>query len=498
LSRSCLFPGVLVGLLSLAGSSLAQAPALPKFAVAQARQPDGGLTCVCLSPDGRTAVSGGGGTIRLWDAASGAEVRQIPTQQSVWTVAFAPDGKTLLAAGSYPALYDPQAGKELRRLEGAQSTVWSAAFSPDGKQVAAGSEDRLVRLWDAATGRLIRSMEGHQSGVWHLAFALDGRTLATGGSDGTVHVWDVAKGTELRRWPAHQGGIWPMAFAPDGRTLATGGYSESLVRVWNVHTGRELGQFQAGVGHGFAMAFSPDGRLLATGGQSSAVDVWEVATGQKRAELGTNTGEGMIVALNFRDDGRRIISGGMGPYVTLWDVTAPARDTAGKPELTEKVLASLKQALAGTDGKAADRAVWTLTQAPVTTVPWLVQEMPQPKAVDLTKVDQLIKDLDDDRYAVREKASEELGQIGDPALPALRKALEGKPSLEMRMRVNRLIEAIESGTGSPDRLLGLRIVETLERIGTPAAREALEAVAKKPPDERVGADARAALKRLER
>src|SRR5688500_2248321 len=48
-------------------------------------------------------------------------------------------------------------------------------------------------------------------------------------------------------------------------------------------------------------------------------------------------------------------------------------------------------------------------------------------------------DLDSDRFAVRESASQKLKDLGMDAAPVLRQALKGKPSLEMRRRVEELL-----------------------------------------------------------
>lgn len=74
---------------------------------------------------------------------------------------------------------------------GPRDGVTSVAISPDRRLVAAGSLDRVVRLWDATTGAFLDRFEGHQDSVYSVAFSADGKTLVSGSLDRTIKVWDV-------------------------------------------------------------------------------------------------------------------------------------------------------------------------------------------------------------------------------------------------------------------------------------------------------------------
>jgi hypothetical protein len=86
--------------------------------------------------------------------------------------------------------------------------------------------------------------------------------------------------------------------------------------------------------------------------------------------------------------------------------------------------------------------------------------------------------------------------VGRHAEPALRKALAGKPCLEVKQRLEALLQRLESARLSPDTVRQVRAVEALEAIGTPAAREVLGQLAVGPPGTHLTREAKTSLGRL--
>ncbi|MCS7161473.1 MAG: WD40 repeat domain-containing protein, partial [Gemmatales bacterium] len=68
---------------------------------------------------------------------------------SVYSVAVTPDGKYVVSGSrdNTVRLWDLASGKEVRRFTGHTNWVLSVAVSHDGKYVVSGSEDKTVRVW---------------------------------------------------------------------------------------------------------------------------------------------------------------------------------------------------------------------------------------------------------------------------------------------------------------------------------------------------------------
>src|SRR5262249_47217516 len=135
-------------------------------------------------------------------------------------------------------------------------------------------------------------------------------------------------------------------------------------------------------------------------------------------------GRGWVLSVAFSPGGRTLVSGGLDKTAHLWDVS---RTTGRKREPAERSPAELEadwKDLAG-DAAMGYAALGRLVASPERAVSFLGKQLQSTEPVDTGRIEQLIADLDDGRFPVREQATKELEALAERAAPALRKALAG-------------------------------------------------------------------------
>jgi hypothetical protein len=267
-----------------------------------------------------------------------------------------------------------------------------------------------------------------------------------------------------------------------------------ILPVLETNTGKEVCRFTTGTDGASQMAFSPDGKSLAWAGwREGTVYLGEIATGEVRKRFSGHRGR--VVSLAFSPDGQTLISGSEDTTALVWDLTGPSEP---KGRLTDDDLNRAWDSLTQRDAAAGYRAIQALVADPERSISFLRTRLKPVPAVAEEQLKRRIAQLGSDQFAEREKAARELEKQNEAALHALRQALEERPALEIRRRLEQIIEKAERGAWppSPEQLRTRRALEVLERAGTPEARRVLETLAGGAPGAWLTLDAKAALARL--
>jgi RNA polymerase sigma factor (sigma-70 family) len=501
---------------------------------------DCAVSQILASSDGRLVVTRGdssdrAGSLDLWDARTGAHLRRLfcPWKRSV---ALSPDGRHLafpdpdgsvtfpapglpshLIAGTRVVLYDLTTGRYVKPFPAFKQAAEHLAFTRDGKTlVTVGNGDGVARVWDAVAGKEVRSFpvvrkaeaaEPHR--VWSSVLSPDGRTLAvtyqpaeditTPRGRFDVRLQDVASGKELHELPGHLFLVLAVAFSPDSRILVTGSFPLSdavqqatgrpvnQLYVWDVARGQRVAPLPQGLPTGAtAAAFAPDGRTFATASLDGTTLLWEVATWSVRAEFRGHRDR--VTALAFAPDGR-LLSGGLDTTVLAWDPRPP------RPR-ARPALGTAWDDLGRAEAKPAFAAQGRLLASPAESIALFAEKIKAVEPADPKRLARLIADLDSPVFATRQQATSDLKGIGSQAAPAVREAVKKADSLEIRRRLENLLDEWDNRAPSPAELRMLRAVEVLEWANTPEARKLLTRWATGAPGTRLTAAAEGALQRV--
>jgi WD40 repeat protein len=290
----------------------------------------GAVTCAAFTPDGKRLATGGEDRlVKFWDINSGQEVRVLSgPAKAVRTLAFRADGRWLAAAGDDLTVcqWELPGGRLNTFPTGHVGPIHRVTYRSDGKQMATASIDGSLKLWDPdrPTGQnqvIFKQLDA----VLALAVSRDGRRIAAGGQDKRLRVWDARSRDLLHALTGHSGPVRAVACSPDGRSLLSGS-DDKTAKVWDAASGQVQQTLTGHDGPILAVAYSPDGKKLATGSKDGTARVREATTGQS---LITLRGHGAaVVGLQFSRDGNRLLTSGADGSARSWDLTAAGRELA--------------------------------------------------------------------------------------------------------------------------------------------------------------------------
>jgi outer membrane protein assembly factor BamB len=465
---------------------------------------------VVFTADGRLVVGDLAGTIDVCDPRTGRIVQEVPRWRDGvdwYTFGVSLDGRTLVAnrMGDKLLWWDLAAGKELATTtvpggvpDQHYHSIGSLVFTPDGSRLICSHHDGRLFAIDTQTRaelwRIGLPTDRDWDAVVALAVSADGRHVARGMRRGYrtgdwgygLQVLDTVTGRPVTLANVSEQkdmdglpDLMDARFTPDGRFVVLVSRN-GRIQVRYADTLAEVASWTTASKYSLSLGVSPDSRLVLTGDDAGTVQVWELLTGKLVASFRGH--RGTVASVAASPDGKLVATGGYDQVAYTWSLK-PAN-------VPDRPL----DALTGDDARRAWEATWALAADPVG-LKRLRDRFPPVAEPKPETIRQWITDLDHPTFARREAAETALAKAGRFSEPAVRRALEGKPTAEARQRLEKILAGISRRPTAED-VVHSRAVHAMELANTEAARKVLQEWAAGAEGAWLTTDARAALERL--
>ncbi|AFY70978.1 WD-40 repeat-containing protein [Thalassoporum mexicanum PCC 7367] len=193
------------------------------------------------------------------------------------------DNTSILAAASAAGEVVVWQGQDLISLRSADGQWISCLeFSADGQYLAAGGQDRQVKIWrvadldltaDADTAKINQPtyvINNNDAWIEHLAWSPDADLLAF--SQGSkIILWQISAQKQMAELDFKASSIFDLAWHPGGMYLAASGHGG--VKVWSSQNWQEPDYVLQVPGASLSCAWTADGAYLASGNLDRTLSV---------------------------------------------------------------------------------------------------------------------------------------------------------------------------------------------------------------------------------
>ena len=307
------------------------------------------LSSTVFSPDGKlVAAKQGDRSIRVWDLATGVVVNGVGGPEGPITdMSFSADGKYIVGAAGGSAWVWSMApslpplkisfyeGRINRNLTLFDNTVTAVAMDTHDSLIAIGTSEHIVWLYDRKSLRALAKLEGDTGAPSKLSFNLDGTRLVSIDRDGKMIVWDLTTEKPVLTSQTLHGPVVGLVTRKDGDISAWG-----VTTVWKLNYNTIDLKQTTYVPAGKVLAASPLGDLVA-GYTPWRVSIYDANNGELKktfAEDAVDVSvpfqlEGQVLrqfyGAVFSPDGKQLATLGTGG---IWLYNLPGGDLRGHAE----------------------------------------------------------------------------------------------------------------------------------------------------------------------
>ncbi|KAJ0397936.1 hypothetical protein P43SY_006058 [Pythium insidiosum] len=195
--------------------------------------------------------------------------------------------------------------------------IWALHFDDDAL-LFSGSYDKTVKIWELWSGKCLRTLRGHAG--WVSSLDSHGDVIASSSWDSCIMLWDKRTGALLRTLhdtPANP--IYALKW-DRCRGVFVVGCRRFGVQLWDVETGQKRAEFIGHDANNQVNAIKACGDRIVSGGSDSTVKIWDRRQTASVSTLSAHRGAVMCVDY---DNDHHVVSGSYDSTIKLWDLRAP-------------------------------------------------------------------------------------------------------------------------------------------------------------------------------
>lgn len=188
----------------------------------------------------------------------------------------------------------------------------------------------LIKIWSAVDGRLLATLRGHAAEITDIAVNYENTLVAAGSCDKMIRVWCIKTTQPICVLTGHSGMITSVRFCPDSRNedrylVSTSNDGTVCFWTWNVKTRcfnlnpQKLTERIKQGAQLICFSFSTGGAFLAVGSSDHYVRVYHVsASGGPAKVLEIQPHIDQVDSLQFSNLGLRFVSGSKDGTANIW------------------------------------------------------------------------------------------------------------------------------------------------------------------------------------
>lgn len=267
------------------------------------------------------------------DAKAPAQIEEVAVQGS-YSIRFSADGTdamigSLHHGGSLWSVSPLERRYDWNHQAEGFSNILTSAFSPEGNFVAT-ADNRTIVLWNKSSGEAVWFWNA-PGDIEDIELTEEGNLALLAMQDYTATLFDIKNGG-IRQRLVHDGIVYDVSIASDG-VIAASASDDSSAKIWNLQSGKLL-QTLVHQNQVRTVQLSADGRLVFTSEFGGSGKIWEVASGRVLSEISSVRGH--YSAARFVNNASQLLTGSSSGKIELWDVASAQRKAVWRAEPRDK------------------------------------------------------------------------------------------------------------------------------------------------------------------